>query len=207
MTSHPEEGKLIIAARKGDLEAFNQLVLAYQNLLYTQAYRLLGDYQLAEDATQEAFIKSYQKLSTYRGGSFKVWLLRIVTNVCYDELRRRKRHMTVVLEPLGPDGNEIDSPYWLMDPALGPEELVVQAEMRARLQKLLEQLPVNYRTIIVLVDLQGLDYAEAAAVLGISIGTVKSRLARARERMRAYLKSPQNGKFPSSVDSDPVGIW
>ena len=90
MTVHLEESKLIAAARKGDLEAFNQLVLAYQNLLYTQAYRLLGDGQLADDATQETFIKSYQKLSTYRGGSFKVWLLRIVTNVCYDELRRRR---------------------------------------------------------------------------------------------------------------------
>ncbi|HEX6303306.1 MAG TPA: sigma-70 family RNA polymerase sigma factor [Anaerolineales bacterium] len=206
MTVHSQESELIAAARKGDLEAFNQLVLAYQNLLYTQAYRLLGDGQLADDATQEAFIKSYQKLSTYRGGSFKVWLLRIVTNVCYDELRRRKRNQTVPLEPFDAQGNEFDSPYWLVDPGLSPEELVEQAEMRAGLQKLLDQLPVNYRSIIVLVDIQGLDYSEAAAALGIAIGTVKSRLARARERMRQYLIRAQDGRISSSVDSGLIKI-
>lgn len=206
MTLHSEESKLIAAARKGDLEAFNQLVLAYQNLLYRQAYRLLGDGQLAEDATQQAFIKAYQKLSTYRGGSFKVWLLRIVTNVGYDELRRRKRHLTVPLEPYDAEGNEFDSPYWLVDPGLSPEELVEHSEVRAALQIVLDKLSDNYRAIIVLVDIQGLDYSEAAAVLGISIGTVKSRLARARERMRAYIVSVQDGRNSSSVDSELIKI-
>ncbi|MFM8322850.1 MAG: RNA polymerase sigma factor [Chloroflexota bacterium] len=98
-----DEAGLIHDAQGGDLDAFNRLVLAYQDLVYTQAYRMMGEPAPAEDAAQDAFIAAYRKLDTYRGGSFKAWLLRIVTNICYDELRRRKRRPTTPLEPTDSD--------------------------------------------------------------------------------------------------------
>ena len=95
-----DEAALIRAARSNDLDAFNRLVMAYQDLIYNQAYRMLGEGDSAADATQEAFISAYKNLRAYRGGSFRAWMLRIVTNVCYDELRRRQRRPTTSLEPL-----------------------------------------------------------------------------------------------------------
>ena len=94
-----DEPALIQSALDGDLDAFNRLVLAYQDMVYNQAYRMLGESQTAQDATQDAFIAAYRKLHTYRGGSFRAWLLRIVTNLCYDELRRRKRRPVTPLRP------------------------------------------------------------------------------------------------------------
>ena len=93
-----DEAALIDSARRGDLNAFNRLVLAYQDLVYNHAMRVMGENAAAEDATQEAFISAYRNLSGYRGGSFRAWLLRIVTNACYDELRRRKRRPSTPLE-------------------------------------------------------------------------------------------------------------
>ena len=86
-----DEKSLIKDAQKGDLDSFNRLVLAYQNIVFSQAYRMMGEAEAADDATQDAFISAFNKIGTYRGGSFKAWLLRIVTNTCYDELRKRKR--------------------------------------------------------------------------------------------------------------------
>src|SRR5512135_2058788 len=99
-----DETALIGSAQRGDLEAFNTLVLAYQDMLFNTALRILGDDELAADATQDAFVSAFRGLNTYRGGSFKAWLLRTVTNACYDELRRRKRRPTVQLEPDSADG-------------------------------------------------------------------------------------------------------
>jgi RNA polymerase sigma factor (sigma-70 family) len=90
-----DEEALIQSAKEGDLNSFNRLVLAYQDLVFTQACRLLNDDQAADDATQEAFISAFRSIRKYRGGSFRAWLLRIVTNACYDELRRRKRRPTI----------------------------------------------------------------------------------------------------------------
>ncbi|MGW8143521.1 MAG: RNA polymerase sigma factor, partial [Anaerolineales bacterium] len=111
-----DENGLIEDARHGDLDAFNRLILAYQDRVYNQAYRVLGEAQAADDATQEAFISAYKNLRSFRGGSFRAWLLRIVTNACYDELRRRKRRPTTSLEPVDDAGEEIESPHWIADP-------------------------------------------------------------------------------------------
>lgn len=186
-TSDLDEATLIDASLYGDLNAFNQLVLSYQNLMYSHAYRIMGESQAAEDAVQETFIIAYRKLSSYRGGSFKGWLLRIVTNLCLDELRREKRRKWQPLEPIGPDGEEFDSPDWMIDPGQTPEEAAERQDMHQALQESLEQLNPDFRTVVSLVDLQGLEYAETAAILGISIGTVKSRLARSRAQMRRYI--------------------
>jgi RNA polymerase sigma-70 factor (ECF subfamily) len=170
------------------LSDFNELVLEYQDRVYQQAYRLLGDPQSADDATQDAFIIAYRKFHTYRGGSLAGWLLRIVTNLCIDEIRRRKRSRVISLEPLDDNGEEIESPGWLADPGELPEEAAERFELREKIQSFINQLAPDYRTALVLVDIQGLDYAEAAGVLGCPVGTVKSRLARARSRLRAYLE-------------------
>jgi RNA polymerase sigma-70 factor (ECF subfamily) len=183
-----DEVELIQAARKGDLNAFNRLILAYQDMVYSQAYRVLGDPQAADDAAQVAFISAYKNLRKFRGGSFRAWLLRIVTNACYDELRRQKRRPTTSLEPLDDSGEEIESPRWLADSSELPEDSILRTELGQAIQRCLERLPLDFRTVVILVDVQGMDYLEAASVIEKPLGTVKSRLARARQRMRLCLQ-------------------
>jgi RNA polymerase sigma-70 factor (ECF subfamily) len=183
-----DEIALIEAARQGDLDSFNRLVLAYQDLVFNQAYRLMGEPTAAEDATQEAFISAFRNLRSYRGGSFRAWLLRIATNACYDELRRRKRRPTTPLEPLDSDDDEVETPRWLSDPSETPEESAERKELDRALQHCLDELPPDFREVVVLVDVQGLEYSEAGAAMGSPVGTVKSRLARARLRLRDCLQ-------------------
>ena len=183
-----DESGLIQDAVSGDLDAFNRLVLAYQDMVYNQAYRMMGDVDAAEDATQEAFISAFRNIRSYRGGSFRGWLLRIVTNACYDELRRRQRRPAVPLEPLTSDDEEIESPSWIADTGELPEERALRSELRIVIQNCLDELPDEFRAMVVLVDVQGLNYQEAAEVIGKPVGTVKSRLSRARVRMRDCLQ-------------------
>ena len=185
--SRQDEEALITAASNSDLDAFNQLVLSHQDLAYQHAYSLLGDTALAEDATQESFIKAFQGLKTFRGGSFRGWLLRIVTNSAYDILRRSQRHPTQPLFPEDDNGEELESAPWLADPAASVQNTVEQKELSEELRTLLEQLPDAYRSVLTLVDIYQFDYVEAAETLRIPIGTVKSRLARARLRMKEKL--------------------
>lgn len=182
-----DEEELIRSAQQGDLEAFNRLVLQYQDLVYNQAVRMLGEAESAADATQDAFITAHRSLASYRGGSFRAWLLRIVSNLCYDELRRRKRRPTTPLEPQDDDGEEVESPAWIADPAELPEDHLVRADLGRAIQRCLDELPDDFRQVVVLVDIQGLDYTEAAQATGKPLGTVKSRLARARFRLRDCL--------------------
>ena len=183
-----DEPILIHDAKHGDLDAFNRLVLQYQDMLYNTAYRILGDPALAADATQEAFISAFRKLKSYRGGSFKAWLLRIVTNACYDELRRQKRRPTTLLEPLTENDEEMESPRWISDHAASPEKQVETFELEKAIQRCIEALPPDFRTVVVLTDIQGLDYKEAAKAIKKPLGTIKSRLARARLRLRECLQ-------------------
>ena len=173
---------------KGDLDSFNQIVLEYQGLVYNQAYRIIGEPDSAADAAQEAFISAYKKLHTYRGGSFKSWLLRIVSNACYDEFRRRKRQPVSPLYPENQDGEEVDSPSWLESNDDKPEELLVRLELSEAIQVCLDRLEIDFRTIVVLVDIQGLDYASAAKIIDRPLGTIKSRLARARQNLKDCLQ-------------------
>lgn len=184
-----DEQSLIAAAQRGNLDAFNELVLNYQDQVYNLAYRIMGDPASAADATQEAFISAFQNIDGFRGkckSSFKSWLMRIVSNACYDELRRRKRRPTTGFEDF-----EIDTEA---NPALisedeGPEECAEQDEMAQALQAGIETLPPEQRATLVLVDVQGFSYEEAAEATDAPLGTVKSRLARARRKMRDYLRS------------------
>ena len=184
-----DEASLIQSAQNGDLEAFNRLVLAYQDLVYNQALRVLGDEAAAADATQEAFISAYRNIKGFRGGIFRAWMLRIVTNACYDDLRRRQRRPTTPLEPMDEAGDEVESPYWMVDDQDMPEERVERKQLEQAILGCLDGLPVEFKTVVVLVDVQGLDYNEAAQSMGKPVGTVKSRLARARLRLRNCLHS------------------
>lgn len=197
-----EPAEWIDRAQSGDLEAFNQLVLANQDRIYHQAYRLVGDPDTAEDLTQEAFLSAYLKLNQFRGGSFQAWMLRIVTNLCYDELRNRKRHPILPLEPVGRDGEELESPYWIVDQNPFPEEIAERSELREKLQSCLDLISVEFRTAVILVDIQEMDYAEAASVMGSSIGTLKSRLARGRMKLAEIWKS-QAAARPSHKSLSP----
>jgi len=182
-----DELALIQEARNGDLNAFNRLVLAYQDMAYHLAMRMLSDPDQAEDVTQMAFLSAYSHLSSFRGGSFKAWVMRMVTNACYDELRRRQRHPSTPLEPLDDDDESIESPSWMADDGLSPEEQLEQKELDRAIQRCLQQLDEEFRAVVIFIDLQGMDYQEAAEILGKPLGTVKSRLARARLKLRDCL--------------------
>jgi RNA polymerase sigma-70 factor (ECF subfamily) len=184
-----DELALVRAALDGDLDAYNRLVLAFQDMAFNLAYRMLSDDDAAEDVTQTAFISAYTHLKDYRGGSFKAWLMRMVTNACYDELRRRQRRPTVPLTPMDDDEEEeIESPAWLADGSPSPEELVSAGELDKAVKHCLEDLPDDFRAVVVMVDVEGLDYQEVAEVIGKPLGTIKSRLARARLKLRDCLQ-------------------
>ncbi len=183
-----DEQALINSALDGDMNAFNGLVLHYQNMVFNTAYRIMGDDQSAEDATQEAFISMYQKLNTYRGGSFKAWMLRIVTNACYDELRRKQRRPSIPLEPETDEGDVIDSPKWMEDTSPTPSETLDQSELEQAIQHCINALEEKFRMVVVLVDVGGEDYESVSAILKSPMGTIKSRLARARQKLQECLQ-------------------
>ena len=181
-----EQDKLIAAAQRGQVNAFNDLVLAYQNQVYNLAYRILGDPAAAADAAQETFIAAYQSLGNFRGGSFKSYLMRIVANRCYDELRRHKRCPTTSFDD--PGAVDEDANPALADEEAGPEEQAERRQVARLIQSGIEKLPPDQRVTLVLSDVQGVSYREIAETMDVSLGTVKSRLARARARLRDYLR-------------------
>ncbi len=172
-----------------DVQSFNQLVLEYQDVVYRQAYWILGEPEAAEDAVQEAFIRAYRKMNLYNGGPFLPWILRITTNYCLDQLRRQQVRKSLPLEVFNEYDEEIESPYWLEDPDASVEEKIIRTEERAWILRCIRSLPPDSRVAIVLVDIQNLDYTQAAAAMGVCLGTFKSRLARARMQLQYKLKS------------------
>ncbi|MBI2953172.1 MAG: sigma-70 family RNA polymerase sigma factor [Chloroflexi bacterium] len=179
-----EEDALIAASRKGELQAFNSLVLRYQGIVYNLAYRMLNDGETAADVAQDTFMSALKGINGFRGGSFKAWILRITSNACYDRLRQRQRHPTSSLDALVDD---VESPTEFADPDAGPEEIALRRELMAHIRDGLLCLPAEQRLAVVLSDVQGLSYEEIAQVANCSLGTVKSRLARGRARMRDHL--------------------
>lgn len=175
-----DEKELIQQARQGNVSAFNQLILASQQQVYNLALRTLQDEKLAEDVTQESFLAAYRALSGFRGGSFRAWVSRIAVNRCYDELRRQKRHPIQPIETTNEEGDEMDDPAALKDESSQPEENLERTELEQAIQKCIENLADDFKTALLLVDVQGFDYREASQVLRKPIGTLKSRLSRAR---------------------------
>ena len=183
-----DEKDLIKAAQRGDLNAFNALILRYQNMLFGIALRMLGDEDTASDAVQEALISAFSKFQTFRGGSLRSWLARVTVNACYDEMRRKRRQREVPLEQFNMEGEEVEDLAWMIDPAARPEERYESYEMDSAIQESLNQLTPAYREALVLVDIEGLSYEEASVAARVPVGTVKSRLARARLQVRSFLK-------------------
>lgn len=183
------ETELIQAAQRGDLEAFNLLIPHYQNLLFGIALGLMNDEDAAADAVQEALISAFRNFATFRGVSLRSWLARVVINACYDEIRKKRRQHSIPLDQFNAEGDEIETSYWLVDPQADPEVQYESRELEAAIEKSLAQLPGVYRTVLILVDIQGFSYEEAGTAAGLPIGTVKSRLARARLQMQKSLQA------------------
>jgi RNA polymerase sigma-70 factor (ECF subfamily) len=183
------EQALIHTARRGSLEAFNTLVLRYQDSVYTLAYRIMGESHSAADVAQDAFILAYRRLESYRGGSFRAWLLRIATNTAYDELRRRKRRPATAFDDL-PGADADDGPPVSADTP-NPEQVVQQGELNHAIQQCIRALGDDQRVILVMSDVEGFSYQEIADQLGVQLGTVKSRLSRARTSVRHCLQAVQ----------------
>lgn len=192
-----EEQRLIARARDGDQDAFGQLVTAHQQMVYALALRRLGDHHDAEEVAQTAFLKAWQGLAGFRGGSsFATWLYRLTVNACTDHLRRAGRDRAVV----SLDDPDLPPP---IDRAPTPAE---RAERRAEedaLHAALAALSEEHRTILLLRAVDGLRYDEIAARLGLTEGTVKSRLARARLRLREILA--EDGNFFADLSSNETG--
>lgn len=179
-----EETELIRRSQAGDMDAFEALLLRYEKKVYTIAYKYMGDPDDAGDLAQEALLKAWQSIGGFRGdSSFGTWLGRIAANCCLDELRRRRRVQTTSLDDLveledGAVQKELASPQET------PEEAAIRQETAQYVQSLLGRMREEYRTVLVLRELEGRSYEEIAAELDCSLGTVKSRIFRAR----AYLK-------------------
>ncbi|HEV8633332.1 MAG TPA: sigma-70 family RNA polymerase sigma factor [Chloroflexota bacterium] len=184
---------LIARARQGDVAAFNGLVERYQGLAYSVAYRTLGDAEAAADATQDAFLAAFNAIRGFRGGepfrarqAFTAWLLRIVTNACFDIARRAQRRPSTSLDRMLEERGEAATDR-IVDPDPPPEGEALRAELIEQIQEALLQLPFDQRTAVVLSDLHGLSYDEVAETTSTSLGTVKSRIARGRAKLRDLL--------------------
>lgn len=178
------EERLVEASRHSDLTAFNALVERYQTPVYNLCLRLLGAPQAAEDATQESFLAAFRAIRGFRGGSFRAWLFRIAANACYDELRRRRRRplsLEAQKEALGEAADVADG-------AASPLERAQQAETSRVVRQALLALPDDQRLAVIMRDLQDFTYEEIARATSASLGTVKSRIARGRARLRDILQ-------------------
>ena len=192
------EKKIIEKVLGGDANAFEELVLKYEKTVYNLALRMVGDRDDAFDMTQEAFIKAYGSLSSFRGDSkFSVWIYRIATNVCLDFLRSKSRKQQVSLTVS--DDDDEDAQLDIPDPKADPEQQLMQKMSMQSVEEGLKTLPDKQRQILVMRELGGMSYAEIGKALSLEEGTVKSRIFRARKRLCTFLLD--SGNIPESIAS------
>ena len=185
------ELELVRQAAHGSAAAFEQLVLSYQTQVYNLALSMSGNPEDALDLSQEAFLKAWRGLSSYRYDSaFSTWLYRLTSNVCIDFLRRQKKQKSIPLQITDETGEERD--LSIPDTAPGPEEALLARSEREQVAQALSRLEPEYREALTLRVVNGLSYTEIAQILGIREGTVKSRIARAREKMRIAMQKTGN---------------
>lgn len=191
-----KDEELVAKSRDGDIDAFEELVHRYERKIYTIAYRLIGNRDDANDLAQEAFLKAFQGIKNFRGeASFQTWLCRITTNVCRDEIRKRCRKPVDHLDDaIILDEGEVTRQVATQEP--GPEELFEQKELSEQIQKIINTLSPDFRLALVLRDIQGFSYEEISEQLDCSLGTVKSRISRARSYLKEklLLEREQNQK-------------
>lgn len=184
VASPSDEQAIITRAMKGETEAFTALVSQYQNMAFSVAYRMLRDEDAAADVVQDSLIKAYRALHGFQGGNFRSWLMRIVANTCYDVLRAQQRHATDSLDDLL---TEQDHTPYLVDHAEGPESHAERMDLNKFIEAGIQALPPDQRLVLVLCDVHGYAYDEIAEIANLPMGTVKSRISRARLRLRDYL--------------------
>lgn len=185
MAGKPDDA-LVKEAQSGSMEAFEELVARHRDKMYARAFSIVHNEETALDLSQEAWIKAWQRLGGFEGGSsFTTWMTRITINVCLDHLRRNQRHR---VEPL-PDQADEPEAFDRLLPAVwtNPTEGLERRELRARIDTALAKLTEAHRTVIVLHEFEGMEYKEIAKAVGISVGTVMSRLFYARRRMAGLL--------------------
>lgn len=197
-----QEAAIVRQVIEGDTNAFEKLVREYEKNVYNIALRMVNNSEDASDMTQEAFIKAYNSLQNFRGDSkFSVWLYRIVSNVCLDFLRSKNRRPTVSLSVEDDDGEETEID--VADESQSPELLLERSLTRDAVRRGLEALPPDYRQILLLREIQGLSYDEISSALDLEVGTVKSRIFRARKKLCAFLV--EDGNIPDFTASGKMG--
>ncbi len=182
---------LVRKAQNGDMRAFNELVRAHQERAYQLAYRILGEPEAAGDATQEAFISAYRHLGGFRGGSLRAWLMRIVTNACYDQMRKKQRQRADSLDAMQGDPEKAD-PRLVQSALESSQDHAERRELNDLIQQGLATLPFDQRSTLILADIENYSYEQVAEITQTNIGTVKSRLARGRGSLREFLLAEQD---------------
>jgi RNA polymerase sigma-70 factor, ECF subfamily len=205
-----DEGQLIARSQRGDVSAFNQLVLHYQQTTYGVVFRMLGDRDVAADVTQDAFLAAFRNIQSFRGGSsFRAWILRIASNAACDYWRRTQRHPVESLDGhVGEDEFSTANPLnslVAVGQEVNPEEYLLNRELQDLIQRGLQELPLEQRVAVILCDVQGLSYEEIATTTQATLGTVRSRIARGRARLRGYLYKhqellPRGYRLPSEKE-------
>lgn len=184
MQDDSAERALIHKAARGDADAFEQLMTGQEGRMYAVALRMCGNREDAQDCVQEAMLRIYKALSSFKGqSSFSTWVYRITMNSCLDELRRRKSRAATSLDQM------IDNGFSPTDEDDTPERHSIQAEQKRQIEKAIAGLPEDMRAAVVLRDVQGCSYDEIARVLDTNVGTIKSRISRGREKLRGILSS------------------
>lgn len=193
------EQLLLERAKSGDVAAFEELIDAYQKKVFNLALRIIGNYDDAADLAQETFVRIYKAISNFKEqSSFSTWVYRITTNVCLDEIRKRKNKKVVSLdEDIHMDDGEMKRQVVSGDP--GPDEAAEREEVRRTVNNAINKLPEDQRVVITLRDLQGMSYEEIAKVLALPAGTVKSRINRARLALKNALSSERELLFENYV--------
>jgi RNA polymerase sigma-70 factor, ECF subfamily len=205
-----DEDQLIARSQRGDVNAFNELILHYQQTTYGVVYRMVGDADIAADVTQDAFIAAFRAIPSFHAGSsFRAWLLRIASNLACDHWRRTQRHPIESLDVL----TDEDEPHAASDISAlvernqeaNPEEYLLTQELQELIQRGLQELPLDQRVAVVLCDIEGLSYEEISISTQSNLGTVRSRIARGRARLRLYLEQyrellPRNYRLPSNKE-------
>ena len=177
------EQKLIERASAGDASAFNKLMAAHEKRMYAVALRMFANREDAQDCLQEAMLRVYRSIGGFKGqSSFSTWVYRITMNTCLDELRRKKNKQNTSLDSL------LEQGWSPADESAAPEKHAVRSELRRELKRAIGELPEEMRSAVVLRDVQGFSYEEIAQVLDVNVGTIKSRISRAREKLRGKLQ-------------------
>src|SRR5438445_10628555 len=184
--SSADDQKLVRAAQRGDMAAFEELVARHRDKIYARAYSMMRNEEEAIDLSQEAWVKGWQRLRQFQGeSSFGTWMTRIVINLCLDQLRKQKRQRTESIEAMDEEsgGVERHMPVVTVNPTGGLE----RQELRQRIDRALNQLSYEHRTVLVLHEFEEMEYTQIARTMGCSIGTVMSRLFYARRKLAALL--------------------